>query len=103
MTQATGYRHIVLDEGCPRIQGSRMKVIQLATAHVHHGWSVAELIWQFPGHSLSEIHSALAYYFDHKQELDRQAEADDAWIEQLQESGTADAPTRDELKARSAG
>jgi uncharacterized protein (DUF433 family) len=54
----------------PVIVGTTMKVVELVTAHLAHGWSPEELHFQFPHLSLGQIHSALAYYWDHKNELD---------------------------------
>jgi uncharacterized protein (DUF433 family) len=67
----TRYEHIVLsDSGTPTIVGSTMKVIELVREHQAYGWSVEELYFQHPYLSLGQIHSALAYYWDHKDELD---------------------------------
>lgn len=33
-------------------------------------WSSEEIARQYPHLSLSEIHSALAYYFDHQEQID---------------------------------
>jgi len=78
----TRYEHIVLDpRNVPVVDGTTMKVIELVTAQVAFGWSPEELHFQFPFLSLGQIHSALAYYWDHRNELDadmaRRAEAVD--------------------------
>ena len=68
----TRYAHIVLDaHGVPRIAGTTMKVVELVTAQTAYGWSAEELHFQFPHLSLGQIHSALAYYWDHRDELDQ--------------------------------
>lgn len=65
------YDHIVLDKNSvPIIHGTTMKVIELVLAQQAHGWSPAELHFQFPHLSLGQIHSALGYYWDNKEELD---------------------------------
>lgn len=67
----TSYEHIVLDDqGVPVIAGANTKVIEVALAHKAHGMSPEELAYQLPHLSMGQIHSALAYYWDHKQELD---------------------------------
>ena len=69
--QSTDYKYITLeDDRIPYIAGSTMKVIELVTSHLTYGWSPEELHFQYPHISLSQIHSALAYYWDHKIELD---------------------------------
>jgi len=68
----TRYEHIVLDDaGVPLIAGTTMKVIELVLEHAAHGWSPEELHFQHPYLSLGQIYSALAYYWDHQDELDQ--------------------------------
>lgn len=47
-----------------------MKVVELVTPQQAYGWSPEELAFQFPHLTMGQIHSALAYYWDHKAELD---------------------------------
>jgi uncharacterized protein (DUF433 family) len=69
--QTTEYKYINLGEdGVPYIAGSTMKVVELVTSHLTYGWSPAELHFQYPHISLSQIHSALAYYWDHQAEVE---------------------------------
>jgi len=51
-----------------------MKVVELVMAQQAHGWSPEELHFQFPDLPLGQIHSALAYYWDHQRELDQDIE-----------------------------
>ena len=68
----TRYEHIVLDENdIPLISGTNMKVVELVLEQSAHGWSPEELHFQHPYLSLGQIFSALAYYWDHKDELDQ--------------------------------
>lgn len=70
-TIETRYQHIVLhDEHGPEIAGTTMKVVELVAAQQAHGWSPDELAFQFPHLTLGQIHSALAYYWDHQATLD---------------------------------
>jgi uncharacterized protein (DUF433 family) len=69
----TRYEHIVLDDhGTPRIGGTTMKVIELVLEQSAYGWSADELHFQHPTLSLGQIYSALAYYWDHKDDLDQE-------------------------------
>ena len=71
----TTYEHVQLDpQGVPTIVGTNMKVVELVMAQLAHGWSPEELHFQHPYLSLGQIHSALAYYWDHKAELDEDIE-----------------------------
>jgi uncharacterized protein (DUF433 family) len=71
----TAYRHIILDDhGVPVIAGANTKVVELITEFQVHGLSPEELCFQLPHLSLSQVYSALAYYWDHKEEIDRDVE-----------------------------
>ncbi len=71
----TSYEHIVLDEkGTPVIAGTTMKVIELVVEKIAHGWSAEELHFQHPYLTLGQVYSALAYYADHKAEIEKDIE-----------------------------
>jgi len=82
----TRYEHIVVDDnGVPYIAGTTMKVVELVTAQTAHGWSPEELHFQFPYLSLGQIYSSLAYYWDHRGELDQDIARRLAMAEHFQE------------------
>ena len=67
----TKYQHIVLDElRVPYIAGTNIKVIELVLDRLAYGWSPEELQFQHPYLTMGQIHSSLAYYWDHQAELD---------------------------------
>jgi uncharacterized protein (DUF433 family) len=68
--------------GRPRIAGHRTRVqgILLLT---EQGQSPDEIVSAYPQFSLADVHAALAYYYDHREEIDEQIRADDGLIEQL--------------------
>jgi len=71
MTTLTAYKQVIINKnGVPIIADTTMKVVELISAHQAYGWSPPELHFQFPHLSMSQIHSSLAYYWDHKEELD---------------------------------
>jgi len=71
MLAETRYEHVVLNEArVPLISGTTMKVVELVLAQAAYGWSAEELHIQFPHLTLGQIYSALAYYWDHREELD---------------------------------
>ena len=71
----TRYEHIALDEqNIPIIAGTTIKVVELILDHIAYGWSPEELRFQHPHLSLGQIHSALAYYWDHQDVLDQDIE-----------------------------
>jgi len=99
MSEQTEYRYVFLDErGIPRVGKFAMTVAQLATGHVHHGWSAQELHWQYPDLAIAEIHSALAYYYDHQKTIDAQRAAEDVLAESLAKESSG--PSRAQLEER---
>ena len=71
----TPYEHIALNKtGVPILAGTTMKVVELVVEKMAYGWSAEELHFQHPYLTLGQIHSALAYYCDHANELDRDIE-----------------------------
>jgi uncharacterized protein (DUF433 family) len=71
MPETTAYKYIALGEDAiPYIAGTTMKIVELVTSHLVYGWSPAELHFQYPHITLSQIHSALSYYWDHQANID---------------------------------
>lgn len=52
------------------IADTKVKVIEVAVDKIAHGSSPEELHFQYPHLSMSQIHAALAYYYDHREELE---------------------------------
>ena len=68
--------------GRPRIDGSRITVGEIATWRLKMGYA-PELIagkWDL---SLAAVYAALAYYYDHKAEIDARDAEDDAYAEAI--------------------
>lgn len=96
----TQYEHVVLDENdVPVIVGTNMKVIELVLEKIAYGWSPEELHFQHPYLTLGQIHSALAYYWDHQEELDRDIERRLEHVDRLREAQEP-SPLVARLKAR---
>ena len=69
--------------GKPRIAGRRIRVLDIAIWHERMGKSADEICAEY-GLSLAEVHAALAYYFDHRDEIDRSIADGDAFVAALQ-------------------
>ncbi|XZN99726.1 MAG: DUF433 domain-containing protein [Microcoleus sp.] len=97
---ATEYKYVELDEkNVPIIAGTTMKVIELVQAHIAYGWSPAELHLNHRYLTMSQIHSAFAYYWDHKQELDADMQRRFEYAEKLRlEAG--ESPLSKKLRAQ---
>ena len=96
----TRYEHIVLqDNRVATIAGTTMKVIELVLEQRAYGWSPEELHFQHPYLTLGQIHSALAYYWDHQETLDQDIEQRLEKVDELQRNmGPSALKTR--LKAK---
>ena len=63
--------HITLDDrGVPYIIDTRMKVEDIAINSSYWGMTPEEIHDNYPTLTLSQIHAALSYYHDHKDEID---------------------------------
>ncbi|NCP15611.1 DUF433 domain-containing protein [bacterium] len=100
MLVETRYEHVMLsDARIPMISGTDMKVTELVLAHIAYGWSPEELHFQFPHLTLGQIYSALAYYWDHREELDKKIEARLEATEKLRR-GIGETPLMARLRAK---
>ena len=96
----TKYEHVVLDEkDVPIVAGTTMKVIELVLEKTAYGWSPEELHFQHPYLGLGQIYSALAYYWDHKEALDRDIEERLKLVNQIQKASKR-TPLEDRLKSK---
>ena len=67
--------------GKPCIAGHRIAVEHVVKWHLHMGQSVDNIARTY-ALSHSSIHAALAYYYDHKAEMDRKMSDDAEWVQQ---------------------
>ena len=95
--------HIRLDEhGVAWIDGTRVKVIEVAMDWVVHRDSVAEMHFQYPHLSVAQIHAALAFYHDHKEVFDREMAESLERTERLRAESAA-SPLHEKLRAQGLG
>ncbi|MCB1037041.1 MAG: DUF433 domain-containing protein [Acidobacteria bacterium] len=73
--------------GRPIISGSSIRVSDIAAYHIYDGMVPEELALQF-GLTLSQVHAALAYYFDHREAIDAEIRSNqeeaESWRRQLE-------------------
>jgi len=102
MTTETRYPHIVSDDrGAPVIEGTTLKVSELVVERLAYGWSPEELLFQHPYLMLGQIYSALAYYADHAESMDREIAEQLRKIEaSRQQSQQQPSPLRDRLRGQ---
>lgn len=71
-----------LSGGKPHIAGHRITVQNVAVWHERMGMSPDEIATEY-GLTLSEVYAALAYYHDHRIEIDEAARADETFAAEL--------------------
>jgi uncharacterized protein (DUF433 family) len=78
MINATAYPHIekTADEPARLARVPRVRISQLVADYIAHGWSPEEMCRQHKYLTLAEAHTAMAYYFDHQDEIDRELQAE---------------------------
>jgi len=76
--------HIALDErGIAYISGTRIKVSHISIEKNVWGRTPEEIQHGYPHLSLAQIHAALAYYYDHQEEIEAQIAAADQYAEEM--------------------
>lgn len=53
--------------------------------HEKRGLSPDEILGIYPGITLADVHAALAYYFDHREEMEAESERENDAIARLKE------------------
>ena len=76
---------IVAGAGGPkaRIAGHRVRVQDVAIWHEKLGMTPDEIVDAIPTLTLADVHAALAYYWDHRNEIEDQISAGSAAAEEL--------------------
>jgi uncharacterized protein (DUF433 family) len=69
--------------GKARIAGHRIRVLDVVAWHEKRGLSPDEIVAMFPGITLADVHAALAYYFDHREEIEDEFRAETELAERL--------------------
>ncbi len=100
MTTAVELRSVVLNEqGRPIIAGTRFKVLLLIQEHLAWGFTAEQLVRQHPELDLAQAYAALAYYYEHQDEVDRELQRQEAEYERLREANQ-DSPLRQRLRSQ---
>src|SRR5271154_6723299 len=69
--------------GRSRIDGHRITVEDVAIWHERMGMSPDEIVSAYPSITLSDIHAALAYYFENRAAIDADIREGKEFVEQL--------------------
>jgi len=65
------------------IAGHRVRVLDIVIWHEHQGLPPDEIVSQVPSITLADVHAALAYYYDHREEIQEEIRGERADAEQF--------------------
>jgi uncharacterized protein (DUF433 family) len=84
--------------GKPRVSGTRIQVKHVVVMHERQGMTPEQIISEYPHLTFAGIYSALAYYHDHREEVNADIRAEREWYEDMKSKH----PSRlqEKLKAR---
>lgn len=96
-TAITTYTHLSTDPaGRVWVTATNVKVSEIVADYLAHGSSAEEMSLQYPHLSPSMIHSALAYYYDHREQLESEL-AESLESSQRKAKANANSPLRQRL------
>lgn len=75
--------------GKPRIAGHRITVQDVVVWHERLGRSVDQIAGEYDL-SLADVYAALAYYFAHREDIDRSIEESRAFIEEMKKEQSSE-------------
>jgi len=85
--ETTRHPYIVINkdvcDGSPIIEGTRTRVIDIAIEYEVLGRSPDEIIRSHPHVSLYQIHDALSFYYENRDELDQKIKQDQGFVTKL--------------------
>jgi len=85
--ETTSHPYIVINKdvcgGNPIIEGTRTRVIDIVIEYEVLGRSPDEIISSHPHVSLYQLHDALSFYYENRDELDRKIKQDQGFITRL--------------------
>lgn len=80
-----------------RIAGKGVLVQAIATWHHVLGMTPEEIAWNY-ALTLGEVYAALSYYHDHREEMEKIAREDDAFVEEMKRANPS--LLQEKLRAR---
>ncbi len=69
--------------GRPHILGHRIKVKHVAVWHERMGMTPTEIVATYPTITLAQVHAALSYYYDHRDDIQAEMEEERRFVEEL--------------------
>jgi uncharacterized protein (DUF433 family) len=86
--------------GKPRIAGTRIQVKHVVVMHERQAMTPEQIVSEYPHLTLAGIYAALAYYHDHREDVNSDIQAELEWYEEMKAKHPS--RLREKLKARKA-
>ncbi len=74
--------------GKPRVSGTRITVEDIAVMHLKLGMSLIKIAGVYEL-SLAQVYAAMAYYFEHREDIDKRVAEEEALIQEYQRNHTS--------------
>jgi uncharacterized protein (DUF433 family) len=102
MPTAAAYPHIEKSANEPAhlARVPRIRISQIVADYLAHGWSPEEMCRQHPYLTLAEAHTAMAYYFDHQDEIDKELQEE---LDRAEKNRSSAAPSKFVVRMRALG
>jgi uncharacterized protein (DUF433 family) len=65
------------------VAGHRVRVLDVVIWHEQNGWSSDEIVSHVPSITLADVHAALSYCYDHREEIQEEIRAERALAEEV--------------------
>jgi uncharacterized protein (DUF433 family) len=92
--------HIEVVEGAggpkARIAGHRIRVLDVASWHEKLGLSPDEIVDRYPTITLADVYAALAYYWDHRDEIEGAIADEQRFVDEMRRTHVG--PLQEKLK-----
>jgi hypothetical protein len=97
---ATAYAHLGTDDrGRVIVVGTTTKMVEIVTDHVAYGSDAVEIHRSHPHWPMAATYSALAYYYDHREDVDKELANGLARVDAIIKAQPRMQPTRADFEA----
>ncbi len=76
--------------GSPVIIGTRIRIVDIAVEYEYMSYTPDEIINAHPHLKLEQVHDALSYYYEHRDEIDKKIKEDEDFIQKLRQAQKAE-------------
>ncbi len=71
--------------GKPRIAGTRIQVSLIAILSERNRMTPDEIVEGYPHLTLAQVHAALSYYWEHREEIEREIREEQMFVERFEQ------------------